>query len=312
MRHLKLFAVNLLMVMSALAPKARAQSNTNLITRDTVIQAQKLVGLNFSDAKIDLMLPDLNDQVTTFEQLRKFPISSEVPSAMLFNPLPVGMKFETVRKKFKMSSPGEVKLPANPDVLAFYSVEELAALIKSRQITSEQLTRLYLDRLKKYGPKLNCVVTLTEDLALQQARCADREIANGKYRGPLHGIPYGAKDLLATKGIKTTWGSVPYKDQVFDEDATVIKRLEAAGAVLVAKLSMGELAWGEVWYGGMTRNPWKFKEGSGGSSAGPGAATSAGLVAFSIGSETHGSIVDPCSRCGVTGLRPTYGRVSRT
>ncbi len=259
------------------------------------------------------MLPDLNDQVATYERLRKFPLSNAVPSAMLFNPLPVGMKFETVRKKFKMSSPGKVKLPANPDALAFYSVEELAALIKSRQITSEQLTRFYLERLKKYGPKLHCVVTLTEDLALDQARCADREIAAGKYRGPLHaGYPTALADLLATKGIKTTWGSVPYKEQVFDEDATVIRRLEDAGAVLVAKLSMGELAWGDVWYGGMTRDPWDIKEGSGGSSAGPGAATSAGLVAFSIGSETHGSIVDPCSRCGVTGLRPTYGRISRT
>ena len=297
--------------MSATIPKARAQTNTNLITRDTVKEAQKLFGLNFSDAKIDLMLPDLNDQRAAFERLHKFPLSNSVPCAMFFNPLPVGMKFETVRKKFKMSPSGKVKLPANPDDLAFYSVEELAALIKSRQITSEKLTRFYLERLKKYGPKLNCVVTLTEDLALLQARRADREIAAGKYRGPLHGIPYGAKDLLATKGIKTTWGSVPFKDQVFDEDATVIKRLEAAGAVLVAKLSMGELAWGEVWYGGMTRNPWDIREGSGGSSAGPGAATAAGLVAFSIGSETHGSIVDPCSRCGVTGLRPTYGRVSR-
>ena len=311
MRHLNFLAVVSLFIMSTTTPKARAQTNNNVITRDTVLEAQKLFGLHFSDAKIDLMLPDLNDQAATYERLRNFPLSNSVPSAMLFNPLPVGMKFETVRKKFKMCSPGKVKLPANPDDLAFYSVEELAALIKSRQITSEQLTQFYLERLKKYGPKLNCVVTLTEDLALKQARRADREIAAGKYRGPLHGIPYGAKDLLATKGIKTTWGSVPYKDQVFDEDATVVKRLEAAGAVLVAKLSMGELAWGEVWYGGMTRNPWDVKEGSGGSSAGPGAATAAGLVAFSIGSETHGSIVDPCSRCGVTGLRPTYGRVSR-
>ena len=312
MRHLKFNGVIALLIATAIAPPARAQTNTNLITRDTVIQAQKLIGLHFSDAKIDLMLPDLNDQIATYEQLRKFPLSNAVPSAMLFNSLPVGMKFETVRKKFKMCSPGKVKLPADSNALAFYSVEELAALIKSRQITSEQLTRLYLERLKKYDPKLHCVVTLTEDLALEQARRADREIAAGKYRGPLHGIPYGAKDLLATKGIKTTWGSVPFKEQAFDEDATVVKRLEAAGAVLVAKLSMGELAWGEVWYGGMTRNPWDIKEGSGGSSAGPGAATAAGLVAFSIGSETHGSIVDPCSRCGVTGLRPTYGRVSRT
>ena len=314
MRHLKLFpAVIATAICLMLANPLPAQTNTNpVITREMVSQAQKILGLDFSDAKIDLLLPGLDDQRANFERLRQFPLSNAVPSAMLFNPIPVGMKFETVRKKFKLSSPGRVKLPDNPDELAFYSIGQLSALIKSRQLTSEKLTRLYIDRLKKYGPKLECVVTLTEDLALEQARRADREIAAGKYRGPLHGIPYGAKDLLATKDIKTTWGSVPFKDQVFTEDATVIKRLEAAGAVLVAKLTMGELAWGDVWFGGKTRNPWNLKQGSGGSSAGPGAATAAGLVAFAIGSETHGSIVDPCTRCGVTGLRPTYGRVSRT
>jgi Asp-tRNA(Asn)/Glu-tRNA(Gln) amidotransferase A subunit family amidase len=175
-----------------------------------------------------------------------------------------------------------------------------------------QLTHLYLSRLKKYGPKLECVVTLTESLALAQAQRADNEIAAGKYRGPLHGIPYGAKDLLAARGYPTTWGSVPYKDQIIDEDATVIQRLEKAGAVLVAKLTMGELAWGDVWFGGKTRNPWKLDQGSSGSSAGSAAATAAGLVGFSIGTETWGSIVSPSNRCGTTGLRPTYGRVSRT
>jgi Asp-tRNA(Asn)/Glu-tRNA(Gln) amidotransferase A subunit family amidase len=170
---------------------------------------------------------------------------------------------------------------------------------------------MYLNRLKKYGPGLHCVVTLTENLALEQARRADREIAEGKYRGPLHGIPYGAKDLLATKGITTTWGSVPYRSQVPGDDATVIKRLADAGAVLVAKLSMGELAWGDVWFGGMTRNPWDTTKGSSGSSAGSASATSAGLVGFSIGTETWGSIVSPSTVCGTTGLRPTYGRVSR-
>lgn len=309
MRHSISIIIAALIVVSDDA--SRAQTNSEPITRETVVQAQKLMGLDFSHTKIDLMLPDLEEQREAFEQLRKFPLSNAVPSAMLFNPIPVGMKLETGRSRFKMSRLGKVKLPENPDELAFYSVEELAALIKSRRITSEQLTRLYLDRLKNYGPKLHCVVTLTEERALEQARRADREIAAGKYRGVLHGIPYGAKDLLATKGIPTTWGSAAYRDQVFGEDATVVKRLEAAGAVLVAKLSMGELAWGDVWFGGMTRNPWNMKEGSGGSSAGPGAATAAGLVAFSIGSETHGSIVDPCARCGVTGLRPTYGRVSR-
>jgi len=295
-----------------LSGTVRAQTNTNAITREMLEQAEKLTGLNFSEKQNDLLLRGLRDQLRTYEDIRKFPLSNSIPSAMLFNPLPVGWKFETARQEFKMSAPGEAKLPENLDDLAFCSVGELAALIKSRQITSEKLTRLYLDRLKKYGPKLLCVVTLTEDLALEQARRADKEIAAGKYRGPLHGIPYGVKDLLATKGIRTTWGSAPYTNQVFDEDATVVKRLEAAGAVLAAKLTLGELAMGDVWFGGLTRSPWNMKIGSSGSSAGPAAAVAAGLVGFAIGTETHGSIVSPATRCGVTGLRPTYGRVSRT
>jgi Asp-tRNA(Asn)/Glu-tRNA(Gln) amidotransferase A subunit family amidase len=190
-------------------------------------------------------------------------------------------------------------------------VAELAALIKKRQISSESLTLLFLNRLKRYGPKLECVVTLTEDLALKQARRADAELARGRYRGLLHGIPYVAKDLLAVKNLPTTWGSAPYTNQVFDQDATVIRRLEEAGAVLLAKATLGELAMGENWYGGMTRNPWKPEDGSSGSSAGSCAATAAGLAPFAIGTETLGSIVSPCDRCGVTGLRPSYGRVSR-
>ena len=288
-----------------------AQTNTNPITREVVRNAEKLIGLEFSDAKIELMLADLKDQLGKFEALHRFSFSNSVPPALLFNPIPVGMKFETVRRKPKWSPAGKVKLPVNPDDLAFYSVGELAALIKTRQISSERLTRFYLERLKRYGPKLECVVTLTEDLALQQARRADAEIAAGKYRGALHGIPYAAKDLLAVKGIRTTWGAAPYTNQVFDYDATVIKRLEAAGAVLVAKTTLGELAMGDNWFGGMTRNPWNPKEGSSGSSAGSTAATAAGLIAFGIGSETYGSIVSPCDRCGATGLRPTFGRVSR-
>jgi Asp-tRNA(Asn)/Glu-tRNA(Gln) amidotransferase A subunit family amidase len=290
---------------------AFGQTNTNPITRQVVLEAEKLIGLDFSEAKIDLMLADLKEQLVKFEALHRFAFSNDAPPAVLFNPIPLGMKFQTRRRKFKMSPAGKVKLPANLDDLAFFSVGELAALIKTRQITSERLTRFYLERLKKYGPKLECVVTLTEDVALQQARRVDAEIATGKYRGPLHGIPYGAKDLLAVKGIRTTWGAAPYTNQVFDYDATVIKRLEAAGAVLVAKTTLGELAMGDVWFGGMTRNPWNAKGGSSGSSAGSTAATAAGLIPFGIGSETYGSIVSPCDRCGATGLRPTYGRVSR-
>jgi Asp-tRNA(Asn)/Glu-tRNA(Gln) amidotransferase A subunit family amidase len=288
-----------------------AQTNTNQITRDMVIDAEKLLGLDFSDAKVDQMLPGLKEQLGHFRAERKFPLSNGVPPALSFNPIPVGMKWEKGHQKFR-SSRVQAKLPSNLDELSFYSVAELGSLIKTRQITSEKLTRFYLDRLKKFGPKLECVVTLTEELALQQARRADAEIAAGKYRGPLHGIPYGAKDLLAARGAPTTWGSAPYTNQVFDFNATVIQRLETAGAVLVAKTTLGELAMGETWFGGMTKNPWNLEQGSSGSSAGSCSATAAGLIAFGIGSETLGSIVSPCDRCGVTGLRPSYGRVSRT
>ncbi|MEM0995376.1 MAG: amidase, partial [Bacteroidota bacterium] len=196
--------------------------------------------------------------------------------------------------------------------LAFYSVAELSVLIKNQQITSTELTNIYLDRLKRYGDTLQCVIRITEAIALEQAARADAEIAAGKYRGLLHGIPYGIKDLLAVKGTKTTWGATPYQDQVIDETSTVVKKLEAAGAVMLAKLTLGALAWGDVWYGGVTKNPWNLEQGASGSSAGSAAATVAGLVAFSIGTETLGSIVSPSTRCSASGLRPTYGRVSRT
>ena len=303
---------SLFFVGCVIATSAFAQTNTYLVTREGVEQADGLIGIEFSEREIDLMLPGLREQRRNYETMRQFPLSNSVPPAMQFNPLPVGFKFETERRKFKPSPLPKIKLPASLDDIAFYSVGELAALIKSRQITSERLTQFYLDRLKRYGPQLECVVTLTEDLALKQARRADQEIAAGKYRGPLHGIPYGAKDLLAVKGIPTTWGAAPYTNQVFDFDATVIKRLEEAGAVLVAKTTLGELAMGETWYGGKTRNPWDLKQGSSGSSAGSAAGTAAGLFAFGIGSETYGSIVSPSDRCGVTGLRPSYGRVSRS
>ena len=288
------------------------QSSVNPISREDVTGAEKIIGLSFSDAKRDSMLDGLKDQLKNYQNIRSVVLANNIPPASLFNPIPVGMKCDKEHKPFKMSEIGNVELPKNIDDIAFYSVGQLSQLIKTRKVTSVQLTKIYLERLKKYGRNLECVITLTEDLAMQQAKQADEEIAAGKYRGPLHGVPYGAKDLLATKGIKTTWGSVPYKDQVFDEDATVIKRLRDAGAVLVAKLTMGELAWGDVWFGGKTKNPWNIKQGSSGSSAGSASATAAGLVAFSIGTETWGSIVSPSTVCGTTGLRPTYGRVSRT
>lgn len=270
-----------------------------------------MVGLEFTPAERDSMMDDLTDQRKNFENIRKVALTNDVAPALYFNPLPQGFVFEKEQKPFKTSPVGAVALPANRDELAFYSVTQLAELLRTRKITSVELTRFFIDRLKKYGPKLECVITLTEELALKQAQQADAEIKAGKYRGLLHGIPYGAKDLLAKKGYKTTWGSVPYKDQILDLDATVVKRLEAAGAVLVAKLTLGELAWGDVWFGGTTRNPWDIKQGSSGSSAGSGSAVSAGLVPFAIGTETLGSIVSPSTVCGVTGLRPTFGRVSR-
>lgn len=283
----------------------------NPLTREMIAAAESLIGLSFNDAKRDSMLGDLKENLDNFQKLRTLALANSVPPALQFNPVPAGMKFDARRRPQVWSAPAKLAVPANLEALAFASVGELAELIRTRRVTSMQLTQMYLGRLKKYGPKLECVITLTEALALEQARRADAEIAAGNYRGPLHGIPYGAKDLLATKGYKTTWGSVPYKDQMIDADATVIQRLEAAGAVLVAKLTLGELAWGDVWFGGKTRNPWNLEQGSSGSSAGSAAATSAGLVAFAIGTETWGSIVSPSTRCGVTGLRPTYGRVSR-
>jgi Asp-tRNA(Asn)/Glu-tRNA(Gln) amidotransferase A subunit family amidase len=257
------------------------------------------------------MVEGLNDYLESYKKLRKVSLDNSLTPAFQFNPVLPGMKFEEQRRPIKMSKAYKRKVPSNLEELAFWPVTELAQLIKSHRVSSIELTNMYLDRLKKYDPKLHCVITLTEDLARRQAKQADDEIAAGYYRGPLHGIPWGAKDLLSVKGYKTTWGAMSHKDQVIDFDATVVRRLEAVGAVLVAKLTLGALAWGDVWFGGKTRNPWDPKEGSSGSSAGPAAATAAGLVGFSVGSETHGSIISPSTVCGVTGLRPTFGRVSR-
>ena len=281
------------------------------IDRAAAQKAQDLIGLAFSDAELDGILGGLKAQRARFETMRTVPLDNGAPPALLFNPIPAGFVLETNRRPCRWSPPRNVDLPANRADLAFYSVADMAALIRSRRITSEELTRFHLDRLKRYGPGLECVVTLTETLALEQSRRADREMAAGRYRGLLHGIPYGAKDLLAAKGAKTTWGSAAFKDQVLETNATVVQRLEDAGAVLVAKLTTGELAWDDLWYGGKTRNPWNPNQGSSGSSAGPASATAAGLVPFAIGSETLGSIVSPSTRCGATGLRPTFGRVSR-
>lgn len=281
-----------------------------IITKD-MASSEKILGLQFTAKERKLMLDNLKENLRSYQTLRDVPLSNQVPPALFFHPVVPGLSFETEFKPSSSSPDSGVEMPENFEDLAFYPLTALAQLIRTGKVTSLQLTELYLKRLKRYGPRLECVINLTEDLALKQARLADEEIASGLYRGSLHGIPWGAKDLLSTKRIKTTWGAMPYKDQIIDEDATVVKRLEKAGAVLVAKLTMGALAWGDVWFGGETRNPWNLEQGSSGSSAGSAAATAAGLVGFSIGTETWGSIVSPSTRCGVTGLRPTFGRVSR-
>jgi Asp-tRNA(Asn)/Glu-tRNA(Gln) amidotransferase A subunit family amidase len=282
------------------------------ITKENIENAEKVIGLEFSDAEIDSMQSTLDSQLSNYENIRKVELLNSTPPSIIFNPIPVDFEFPKEQTQIQYSNYSGTKLPENINELAFYSVGELAELIRTKQITSTELTKFFLERLRKYNPELHCVISLTEERALKQAKLMDEEIVQGKYRGILHGIPFGIKDLLATKDYKTTWGSVPFKDQMINEDATVIKKLEEAGAVLCAKLTMGELAWGDVWFGGMTRNPWDTTQGSSGSSAGSASAVSAGLIPFAIGTETWGSIVSPSTVCGTTGLRPTYGRVSRT
>ena len=286
---------------------------TPRITKEMMHQAEKLIGIELTDAQEAMALGGVNRNLDSYEAIRKIDVPLDTEPAIAFHPTRARKELYVNKTKFRF---GKVEAPQFKTVedLSFATVPQLAEILRTRRISSTELTKMYLARLKKYGPKLLCVVTLTEDLALKQAAAADAELKRGKYRGPLHGIPWGAKDLFATKGIKTTWGAEPYRDQVIDYDSTVVERLNEAGAVLVAKLSMGALAQGPRWFAGVTRNPWQPEEaqlGSSGSSAGPASATAAGLVGFSIGTETLGSIVSPSSRCGVTGLRPTYGRVSR-
>ncbi|HET7114585.1 MAG TPA: amidase [Pyrinomonadaceae bacterium] len=283
------------------------------ITKEMMRETEKLIGIELTDAQEAMALGGVNRNLDAYETVRKIDIPLDTEPAIAFHPTRAKKELYGPRTKFRF---GKIELPQfkTVDDLAFATVPQLAELMRTRKITSTELTKMYLGRLKRYGPKLLCVVTLTEDLALKQAAAADAEIKRGKYRGPLHGIPWGAKDLFATKGIKTTWGAEPYRDQIVDYDSTVVERLTEAGAVLLAKLSMGALAQGARWFAGVTRNPWQpdeAQQGSSGSSAGPGSATAAGLVGFSMGTETLGSIVSPSSRCGVVGLRPTYGRVSR-
>jgi Asp-tRNA(Asn)/Glu-tRNA(Gln) amidotransferase A subunit family amidase len=283
------------------------------ITGEMIRQAEWIAGLEFTDAERELMLEDMNEFQENLAELRSFPLGNEVPPALYFEPVPGDRWDVGPNAKRKDLTPSETAAirPDTPEDLAFATVSELSVLLRTGRVTSVELTRLYLERLEEYDPLLHCVITMTGDLALEQAESADREISAGRYRGPLHGVPWGAKDLLAVPGYRTTWGAKPFEDQVRPETATVAARLREAGAPLLAKLSVGALAWGDVWFEEMTRNPWNPEQGSSGSSAGSAAATAAGLVGFAVGTETYGSIVSPCTRCGTTGLRPTFGRVSR-
>ncbi len=280
------------------------------ITADMLAGALAIAGLKFSDEDQKAMLQAVNRNLASYDELRNLHIPDNVSPPFYFSAITPGMKVNRTREPLRFST-HLLKRPANIEDLAFWPITHQARLLKTKQVTSLELTEMYLARLHKYNEKLNCVVTFLDDVARAQAKQADSEIASGKYKGILHGIPWGAKDIIAVKGYKTTWGSDAYKDQMIEEEGSVVEMLREAGAVLLAKLTTGELAQGDRWFGGMTRNPWNPEEGSSGSSAGPASATVAGLVGFAIGSETSGSILSPSARCGATGLRPTFGRVSR-
>jgi Asp-tRNA(Asn)/Glu-tRNA(Gln) amidotransferase A subunit family amidase len=271
---------------------------------------EPLYDISLTDAERDSLKSNIEGFQKEYKALHDYKLDNSVGMSLRFDPLPNGFSAPKGTQSPAMSLPKNVKMPANKEDLAFYPVYKLAALIRDKKISSVELTSLYISRIKKYGDTLQCVITLLEERAMQAAKKADEEISKGKYRGPLHGIPYGVKDLLAVEGTKTTWGAAPFKDQSIEKTAVVVKNLENAGAVLICKFTMGALAMGDIWYGGVTKNPWNLKQGSSGSSAGSASGTSAGLVAFAIGTETLGSIVSPSTRCGVTGLRPTYGLVS--
>ena len=299
---------------SALLPGALAAvaQDAATVTIDMLQSAMKIAGLSFTADEQKRLLEKLNGArgyLAGYARLRTASLGDTQP-AIVFNPVPPGKRLPTERRPLRRQHL-DVSMPGSDEALAFLPLTHLSRLVESRRVTPSELTKLYLARLKKFDPQLHCVVSLTEELALRQAKQADEEIAAGAYRGPLHGIPFGLKDLLAVRGTKTTWGMSPFKDRVIDADATVYSRLARAGAILVAKLSTGALAVTAQWFGGLTRNPWNTEQDASGSSAGPGSATAAGLVGFSIGTDTGGSIIQPSTRNGISGLRPTFGRVSR-
>jgi Asp-tRNA(Asn)/Glu-tRNA(Gln) amidotransferase A subunit family amidase len=299
--------VTLLSIFISFFVSAQTKSDSIQLVRNTVA----LYDLEFTDTEADSMLNALRFYKTLYKRMHQTLPNNNIPYPFAFSPLPFGNVVPTNQQKINWQLPN-IPLPANKNELAFYSLPQLASLIKNKKISSVELTRFFIDRLKKWGDTLESVITLTEDLAMQQAKQADEELKKGVYRGLLHGIPYGLKDLFAVRGYKTTWGTTPYKDQVIDEDAFVYQQLRKAGAVLCAKLSLGALANNNKWFGGETKNPWNLKEGSSGSSAGSAASVAAGLLPFAIGTETQGSIVSPSTRCGATGLRPSFGSISRS
>lgn len=276
-----------------------------------VKRAQNLVGVAFTKKQLDTLYPYLERNKEGYDSLRSYKLDYTVFPAIKFDPLPLNFTPKPQDSFPNREVPTDVELPANKSQLAFYTIPQLASLIKHGRITSVELTQFFIDRIKKYDGILQSTITITEKMALEQAEKMDAELQAGKYRGILHGIPYGVKDLISVKGYKTTWGAEPYKEQEFDLTATVVNKLQDAGGVLIAKLVSGSLARGDVWFGGKTKNPWDVKQGASGSSAGSGSATAAGLVPFALGTETLGSITSPSTRNGITGLRPTYGRVSR-
>ncbi|MEY3539332.1 MAG: hypothetical protein RL188_749 [Bacteroidota bacterium] len=287
-------------------------SQDRSVVKADLLSSAKLMDLQFSAPEIDSLFNDVLDNIANYKAMHALTLNNSTPLSLWHTAILPGMKFNKVQKPILWDAAVNVKLPADKNELAFYTLDQLAYLIQNKKISSLDLTKFFIERIKKYGDTLQCVISLQEDLAIAAAKKADAEIAAGKYRGQLHGIPYGLKDLFAVKDTKTTWGAAPYKDQVIQEDAFVYQKMKAAGAVLVAKFTLGALAMGDYWFGGRTKNPWNLNYGSSGSSAGSTAATVAGLVPFAIGTETWGSIVSPATTCGATGLRPTFGSISRS
>ena len=304
MRHI--FVLGCLLLSINIAGQSKADS------MQQIKEWAKWYDLDFSMTEADSMLGDVKDFSDIYKKMHSRLPANNIPFPLAFHPAPYGFVIPQKQQKINWDIPANTALPGNKNELAFYSIPQLASLIKNKKISSVELTKFFIDRLKKWGDTLECVITLTEELALKEARQADIDLSNGIYKGPLHGIPYGLKDLFAVNGYKTTWGSTPYKEQTINEDAYVYTKLKNAGAILCAKLSLGALAYDNKWFGGFTRNPWNLQQGSSGSSAGSAAATVAGLLPFTIGTETLGSIVSPSNRCGATGLRPTFGTVSRS